>query len=102
MGTQVVQPVLSKNESAGVLAEVPRRAHVLLGQLQRQDESPIVGIEAEFFHVAVAHLFRPRPHAGRQRRDEVFWESERLADVADRPLALYRVTVAQSAAFSRV
>ena len=53
---------MGEDKPAGMLAEMPRGAHQLLGELQRQDQTAIVGIEVELADIAIADLFRPGPH----------------------------------------
>ncbi len=66
-----------------MLTEVSRRAHKLLRELQRQDQTPIVGVEIEFANVAIADLFRPGPHPRRERLDHVLRQTQRLAHIPD-------------------
>nr|UVZ00094.1 hypothetical protein K4M19_00403 [Agrobacterium fabrum] len=61
---EIVEPIMSEDKTAGVLAEMARGAHQLLCELQSQHKTPVVWIEIELADIAIADLFRPGPHAG--------------------------------------
>src|SRR3546814_7476244 len=74
-------------EAAGVLTEMPRRAHELAREIERQAEPAVGEVEVQRLDVALFDAFlRPGPDLRGQRADKIFGEAERLADVAQRAL----------------
>ena len=80
---QVVQSIPGQDEAAGVLAEMARGADQLARQLQRQAEPPVLQIEVQVRDMFVLDaLAGIAPDLRRQRLDQVFAQTQRLADVA--------------------
>ena len=52
---QVVEPVVGQHEAARMLAEMPRRAHQLARQIERQAQAPVDEVEVQLLDV-----LRPR------------------------------------------
>ena len=80
----IVEPVVSEDEPARMLAEMAGRADQLPRQFQCQRKPGIVRVEAELRDMALGHaLIRPAPYLAGKSRGHVFGETQRLADLAD-------------------
>ena len=85
IGHGLVEPALGQHEAAHVLREVAREAQELGGEVHRAADLGIVRIEPSLTDVVVGHAVAPAaPDGVRQRGGDVFGQTERLADVADR------------------
>src|SRR3546814_17613137 len=84
---EVVEPIMGQDEAAGVLTEMPRRAHELAREIERQAEPAVGEVEVQRLDVALFDAFlRPGPDLRGQRADKLFGEADRLAEVAQRTL----------------
>src|SRR3546814_9593736 len=50
---EVVEPIMGQDEAAGVLTEMPRRAHELAREIERQAEPAVGEVEVQRLNVAL-------------------------------------------------
>ena len=83
---QLVEAVQRQHEAAGMLREVARRADQLAGDLERQAQAPVVGVEVEFAQLPLADaLAAPGPGHAVEGAGHVLGQAHHLADLAERP-----------------
>ena len=81
-----IEPVAGNDKAAGMLRKMARETFELFGERQHFFERP--GVEPEAADLVLRDSFRgAAPERARQRRDDVFRQSESLADVAQRRAA---------------
>ena len=78
---QLVQPVLSQNESTGVLRQMPGKADQRARQVQSQPQPPVFFVEMQLRQVV---LVAPMRHLAGQRGGDVLGQPHGLADIAHR------------------
>ena len=73
------------HETADMLREVARKADQLAGEVERQAQGAVAGVEPGLAHPAVGdRLVAPAPHDAGERGDDIARQAQRLADLADR------------------
>ena len=81
----LVKPVQRQHEAAGMLRQMPRRAHQFLGQLKRQAQPAVGRVQIEFLQLGIGNaVVAPAPGEAGQRSRDIFRHAKRLADLAHR------------------
>src|SRR4029077_6414482 len=73
------------HKAADMLREMPRKADQLRGEVEREAQGAVSGVEPGLAHSLIGdRVVAPAPHNAGERGDDIDAEHQDLADLADR------------------
>src|ERR1700719_1609473 len=82
---QLGQRAAGDHKAADMLREMPRKADQLRGEVEREAQGAVSGVEPGLAHPLIGdRVVAPAPHDAGERSDDIDAETQDLADLADR------------------